>query len=60
MAKKKTSGPPSAAKRTQRMLTVNETRHIALESVARARRKKTGDPITWQDVANEAIDEFTG
>ena len=53
MAKKKTT------KRTQQMLTVNDARHAALEAVARARRKKTGDAITWQDVANEAIDKFT-
>ena len=44
--------------RAQRMLSVNETRHTALESIARARRKKTGDVITWQDIANEAIDKF--
>ncbi len=52
MAKKKAT----PAKRTQRMLTISQTRFDALEAAARARRKKTGDEISWQDIANEAID----
>lgn len=58
MAKKKAHGPPGAAQRSQRQLSVSKTRHAALESIARARRKKTGDEITWQDIANEAIDKY--
>ena len=45
-------------KRSQRQLSVSETRYAALESIARIRRKKSGDAITWQDVANEAIDKY--
>lgn len=55
--KKPTDGP---AKRKQQLLSVSETRYDALEKAARARRKKTGDAITWQDIANEAIDKHVG
>lgn len=58
MAQKKTTDRPGAPKRTQRMLTVNETRYAAFESIAAARRKKTGALVRWQDIANEAIDKY--
>ncbi len=60
MAKTKTK----TTDRTQQLLSVNKTRHAALEILAEKRRKTSGGRkdkgalTTWQDIANEAIDEY--